>query len=361
MSTTEDIPLDSTIVTAAEYIDPDWARILHLGRSINYYGTPFICVVGMLGNIATFLIMSRPSFNKSSSSIYFRALAVADFLVLFIHLIALWVEDHFDESWHWCRTGYVWCKVCFITFGWPSGASAMTLVALTFERFLVTAMPLKTKQYCTRRNAKIVCATINITLILAWFIPIMIVHKLNSCLESMHAERHYAMFYASWIYSFFYTYLPSPIILILNSFLVYKLIMARRSRLKMSMSQESASLDQYQRLTIMAVVVSLAFFLLTLPPVSLSAVANWADPTKISTLSVLLLFGQEISLLLRASNHALNFPLYLMSNQRIRTEFMSMMCAPFDKLGLHDSAKATKETMSGTTSLQTVSTPKASG
>ena len=332
--TVEDMTLDSTPRSVIPIFKPEWKTIITVGQNINYYTTPVICFLGMFGNIFTFMIMSRQRFNKSSTSIYFRTLAVVDFFVLLSHVSTIWLTDVLPKRDHWLEIGYFLCRMRYTISGWSAGASAITLVAVTFERFLVTAIPLKAKQYCTRRNAKIVCVTINVVVFLFWFVPVLIVQRRAHCSVSRVYMFEYINKYGRWIYSFFYTYFTTPTIFLLNSFLVYRLIQARSSRLKMTSSTNTSqdSQAQYQRLTIMAVTVSIAYFVFTVPTTTVNLLANFLDKSRMSSYLAWMMFGHQISIVIRVSNHAINFLLYLMTNKRIEAEFRSMMCAPFAKL-----------------------------
>ena len=335
MSTIEDFSIEPTL-------NPEWVRILKLGKNLNYYGVPIIVVFGLFGNITTFIIMSRQGFNKSSASIYFRTLAVLDCLVIVNHMTYLWAGVHYDATGKWWMLGYVSCKITWMTFAWPMGASGMVLVALTFERFLVTAIPLKTKRYCTKRNAKIVCATINIVIILIWAVPMFIVHKDIHCADIEIPGLQFMGVYGKWIYITTYTYIPTPVIFILNFFLIYKLVQARRARLMMTESTLTARdpNKQYQRLAVMTVTVSLTYLILTVPTTTMNVLANFMDTSQMSTYVAWMIFGDDMLQMVRLLNHSINFVLYLLSNTRIRSEFVSMISQPFRK-----SAKPTSQTV----------------
>ena len=326
MSTIEDVSFDPTP-------NPEWQEIINMGKKLNYYGVPIIVVFGLFGNITTFIIMSRQGFNQKSASIYFRTLAVLDCLVIVNHMTYLWAGVHYDATGKWWMLGYVSCKITFMTFAWPIGASGMVLVALTFERFLVTAIPLKTKRYCTKRNAKIVCATINIVIILIWAVPMFIVHKDIHCADIEIPGLQFMGVYGKWIYITIYTYIPTPVIFILNFFLIYKLVQARRTRLMMTESTLTAHdpNKQYQRLAVMTITVSLAYLIFTVPTTTMNALANFMDISQMSTYVAWMIVGDDISQMIRLLNHSTNFVLYLLSNTRIRSEFMSMISQPFKK------------------------------
>ena len=298
---------------------------MDLGGSLSLYGTPFITALGFFGNICTFLIMSRTGFNKSSTSIYFRWLAIVDFDVLLINQIYIWVDDNLGPYYHFWQRNDILCKLNYVNFGWSLTSSASLLVAVTFERFLITAMPLKSKIYCTRRNAKIACAAITGLLGAVWFISIFQLDpKWGPC--QLRNNKFMAV-YGKWMFSMLYTFIATPSIFILNSFLVYKLIQARRARKLMTgvTSQDAASYAQYQRLTMMAVTVSVTYLVLTLPTTAINITANWVDKSVITSFTAWMSFCHSVGLMIRNFNHAINFVLYLLINNRIRAEFISMM------------------------------------
>ena len=326
MSTTEPATSDVTLNTqSVPEINPDWKYLMDLGRSLNLYGTPFITALGLFGNICTFLIMSRPGFNKSSTSIYFRWLAIVDFDVLLFSQIYIWVDDNLGPYYHFWQRNDILCKLNYVNFGWSLTSSASLLVAVTFERFLITAMPLKSKIYCTRRNAKIACAAITAFLGAMWFISLFQLDpKWGPCqLKNMK----FMAVYGRWMFSAVYTFIATPTIFILNSFLVYKLMRARRARKLMTgvTSQDAASYAQYQRLTMMAVTVSVTYLVLTLPTTAVNTIGNWTDKSVITSLTAWISLFHSVGLMIRNFNHAINFVLYLLINNRIRAEFISMM------------------------------------
>ena len=326
--TTQTSTLTSLTTQSEQQINLHFQYIIDLGRSINFYGTPFITAFGFFGNICTFLIMSRRGFNKSSTSIYFRWLAVVDFDILLFNQIFTSAERNLDIRYHFWLRNDILCKLNYANFGWSMTTSAMLLVAVTFERFLITALPLKSKIYCTRRNAKITCASIAGGLGVIWLISLFHLDpKWGTCQEVKN--RVFLFTYARWMITVVYTYIATPTIFILNSFLVYKLILARRTRKKMTASamtsQDVASYAQYQRLTMMAVTVSVAYFVLTLPTTTINTIGNWVDMSVMTSFKAWISVAHDVCLMIRTFNHAINFVLYLLINNRIRAEFISMM------------------------------------
>ena len=326
MSTTELASSESFLSTEKDELfwKPEWKKIIDLGVALNLYGTPFVVAFGFFGNICTFLLMSRPAFCRSSTSIYFRTLAVVDIAILLNHIMFTWYDDNFELRYHYWNKSDIVCKFRYVMFGWSHDVSALILVSVTFERFLVTAIPLKSKTYCTRRNAKIVCIALTGGFAVFWILVLYIAADPSWGACNIESTHQWMGKYGRWFFIVIYTYITTPTLFILNSFLVYKLIQAGRARSKM-VAQDSGSYDQYRRMTLMAVTVSVTYFALTLPTSTLNILGNFLPVTTRSSYAAWILFGHNISLMIRASNHAVNFLLYLLSNRRIRAEFILMI------------------------------------
>ena len=99
--------------------------------------------------------------------------------------------------------------------------------------------------------------------------------------------------------------------------------------LKMT-SQDAASYAQYQRLTMMVVTVSVAYFVLTLLTTTVNTIASWLDLSVLTPFTAWIGFFYNVCLMIRTCNHAINFVLYLLINNRIRAEFISMMRCKLD-------------------------------
>ena len=67
-----------------------------LSRDLVIYISPFVLVIGLLGNIMTLVVMSRQSLRDSSTTIYLRCNAVLDTIVLYFGLLIRWVRSITD-------------------------------------------------------------------------------------------------------------------------------------------------------------------------------------------------------------------------------------------------------------------------
>ena len=112
-----------------------------------------LCVLGIVGNILSVVILNRKAVRSSSIAVYLRCLAVADLLVLITAIFRyrcyklflddtgeIWTVYHFDpyiqvyvEPLHWIALG----------------SSSFITLTLSIERYLAVRYPVEIKHSCT--------------------------------------------------------------------------------------------------------------------------------------------------------------------------------------------------------------------
>ncbi|XP_074650326.1 cysteinyl leukotriene receptor 1-like [Tubulanus polymorphus] len=125
---------------------------------LEYYAPPVIVIVGLFGNILTFLAMVKGSNRKKSTCFYMASLAIADSFVLFLYLM-LWMLTYFTANLfnEWvCKIRKYLIMVGFRVSSW-------IIVVMSVERALVTVYPLKACRWCTLKTAMI---SVSVTVIL---------------------------------------------------------------------------------------------------------------------------------------------------------------------------------------------------
>ena len=111
------------------------------------------CVVGVMGNVLAFITFSTKSVRTSTTSVYLRALAVADVLVLITALfryktykIFLTDEQDIDTVLHF--DPYI--QVYVEPIHWMAlGSSSFITIVLSLERYMAVKFPLYTKRSCS--------------------------------------------------------------------------------------------------------------------------------------------------------------------------------------------------------------------
>ena len=149
---------------------PD-AEMLKFKADLNRIGEGYLlfifCLFGFLGNILAFITFSTKSVRQSTTSVYLRALAIADILVLITALfryktykIFLTDEQDLNSVLHF--DAYI--EVYVEPFHWMSlGSSSFITIILSLERYLAVKFPLVTKRSC---SVPVVLACISMTVVI---------------------------------------------------------------------------------------------------------------------------------------------------------------------------------------------------
>lgn len=117
---------------------------------LHKYYIPLLIVVGLLGNLTSFVVFMTTHLKMRSSSYYLAALAVVEFLFVCILLVVHCSFTNIIEIYnreYWCQTFVYVSSVC-------STLSAWLIVAFTVERFIAVQYPLQRPHVCTISRAK---------------------------------------------------------------------------------------------------------------------------------------------------------------------------------------------------------------
>ena len=127
------------------------------------YVTPILIVIGLIGNIISFLVFVGTHLRQLSSTMYLAALALADSGFL-VQLFASWlgyVRIFWFHKEGWCQSFVYLSYVC-------SFLSVWLVVGFTAERYIAVCYPLKRQDMCTVKRAKIVVVTLTIFALVAY-------------------------------------------------------------------------------------------------------------------------------------------------------------------------------------------------
>ena len=119
--------------------------------------TPITVTLGLLGNILTFLVMTRKKNRRISCCVYMAVLAVTDSYTLISYMG--FTACTLGPSAPICRN-LMACRISGYLMGTTNVAGTMLLVALTIDRFMAVRFPLKARIYCTPRRARIFSAIV---------------------------------------------------------------------------------------------------------------------------------------------------------------------------------------------------------
>ena len=277
---------------------------------INYLDTyllPLMAVVGLAGNMVSFVVFVATYMRRLSSSVYLAALSMVDMVFLLCVLFSWGVNIGVDlyQQDGWCQT------FIYLTYV-SSFLSVWYVVSFTVERYIAVHYPLRRYDFCTTGRAKMVVVGLALFAALlysfgTWTSGVTVYLGMPVC--GPLPKYGSAVSIINNIDTIITLILPFLAILIMNVKIAYKVIQfyrARRTvtehRCALSRDSERAS-DSFGRLRItvsnvgrsgylrnqvrvtkMLLTVSSIFLLLNLPRHSVrvySFIRNLSEPTYI--------------------------------------------------------------------------------
>lgn len=192
-------------------------------HTLNVYCTPMIILVGIAGNLLSFLVFTQTHLKCQSSSIYLASLAMVDNVFL-VSLTFIWLNQMEIRVFHtngWCQS-LVYCT--YVT----TFLSVWYVVTFTIERFIIVHFPLRKDKYCTPQRAKRVVLTLALfALGLYAFIPFTsgVLHICGMSPVCMPLPQYYSvMTVATSLDAAVTLIIPSLIIVLLNICIAIKIV-----------------------------------------------------------------------------------------------------------------------------------------
>lgn len=290
--------------------------------------SPVILLVGLGGNVCTYLVMQRPALKSSVTAIYLRMMAVMDTLILYIGLLRQWII--YLAGYDVRLSHIIVCKLHTYLLYWSMSVSVYTLVAVSCERCCMILWPIWTRRLQTRRIAiitlSIICSAAAIFYL--WF-PVLleIVTYEDGTVYCNIPEQYYHWWNDiwPWIKLVVRNIIPFIIVFISTSAIFARILYLRHHR------RNAFNGDEMYTLTVMLIAVSLAFLLGTTP-----ITLYYITYKPISTLEQLAIDNLHwaIANLTNYLQFACSFPLYVITAPRFRREFLVMVrCRHVGKVG----------------------------
>ena len=93
-----------------------------------------VTIIGLIGNIAAFIIFSRKRFQNNSMGIYCRAFALTDSIIIFLQIISEFGTVFFNNNIFQLTT--IACKLSTYLFVSGPPTSSWILAALSVDRII---------------------------------------------------------------------------------------------------------------------------------------------------------------------------------------------------------------------------------
>ena len=252
------------------------------------------------------------------------------------------------------------CNLVIALIYIPKEVSSWLIVAVSVERLLIIYYPLKAKMFCCTTWARLAVASIlTAVCVINW--NLFGGYKMERDRSNLQTEvcpgrtpfiDHYNRHTYGWVNSTFYSYMPSILILVLNTAIIAKAISAAKKvnvqagdMDEIAITESRTLAKNSRKLTVMGLTLSGAFIVLTVP----QAVQNLhiravvyrqrTDPVAYYTEWMV---GQVLSSLYHL-NHAINLALYCVTSASFRNDLYDMVrCRKYGRTG--DSSETKKTT-----------------
>lgn len=307
------------------------------------YLLPFIIIMGLVGNLLSFLVFCCTYLRRMSSSVYLAAISVADFVFL-LALLFNWINSLGIRLIH----AEGWCQFFVYVTYVASFLSVWYTVCFTVERYLTVCFPFLRQRICQPKRTKVIVVVVAVLGLLVYSFSIWttVVVQPYGCTVD---ERYYQVVLAITNVDMFVTLLvPGLVITVSNIRIAYSLSKfyrfyrrpTRRSAERLNRSSVSDSStdnpsaiysnSSYNRLqmkvTKMLLLVSSVFLFCNTPSHVIRVYAfsmSMVDPRY--SPSNLLLLVQQLTMLLYYAGFSTNVILYNASGKTFRSAFVRLL------------------------------------
>ncbi|XP_074654580.1 FMRFamide receptor-like [Tubulanus polymorphus] len=288
------------------------------------YGAIPIVVIGNIGNLLSFVVLFSSKFYRNSSSgILMMFLAFFDTLDIDLELlmskftrVAYWPDSLYDIR----AVSQVSCVSLTFLTKFAEHMSSWIIVLLTVERCICVVSPTKARTIWTARKAMIFFAIVFVFVgavnssVLAGSVRRIIDRGEYVCLAPTAAWRTYRTKYRVWVDAAMYSILPFLFIATCNTIIIVQLNRSRIVAKHLNKTANKNTDSRYDNLTRLLLTVNMVFITTTLP---------YQASLIHSTITSPRLFA--IFVLMKHSNHAINFFIYCLAGSFFREQFATLI------------------------------------
>ena len=298
---------------------------------------PIILGIGSVGNILTFIVLTRPRARQYSTAVYLIALSLVDFIALYTGLLRLLVLGFWEVDIR--RVSEASCKVHIFLVYFSTHCSSWLVCAVTIERVISVWFPHRVKAGCHPKSA-----IISVLAIVTFFIGVnshlffgftlrMDFDNMTNC---MPHEDDYIVFIDKawpWVDMSLLFLMPFAIIVVGNILIITRVKLSQRLRRRScpDITGRRSSSEPVFFLTAMLITLNVVFMICVAPIVIyIIGQYTWWPSRDFSNYSELELAINNliwvIVNLLNYVNYAVNFMLYIVCGSKFREELLVLIC-----------------------------------
>ena len=240
------------------------------GQEFYAFTTPIIILLGIVGNLISLNVFMTKSIRKVSSSFYLIVLSISDLVVLLVYVFLEWLDRGLPFLPGRVTVSVIAipgiCRV-FLYLSYASRfISAWLIVMFTGERYIGVCRPLQKRRICTHAFARrMVLGLVVLSLVLCIYKPALsgvdVTGKVMLC--TTLKDHQFVSFILDTVYAMSTTIIPFLVITSFNCMIIKQLCI--RSRLSRQMESPSGSKVLRLEITLIMLVISSCFVLVTLP------------------------------------------------------------------------------------------------
>ena len=299
-------------------------------RDIRFYSIGVIIPLGIVANIISAGVFLRSRMRKTTPGQYFLALALADNMILLGELV-LWLNRWDSEGYRlgfsFMETNEFICKsVNYVRYCGRLWSSWL-VVAISAERFITVAFPLKVYKYSNPTKARIVIiiqfiisAGLSVTAFFA--LGLRPYEGQSRCL----ILSDYAEFYSAWSMACLIAgemFIPCILVALFTALIIWKLTRAQEARLGSQEGQREMSRRRAKerQATISLLAIAITFVTLRLPYIiSYQLYMNQMNDISDHWKNFQVYTAYSITFIFAVMNYAINFLLYCICGSTFRSE-----------------------------------------
>ncbi|XP_045173565.2 growth hormone secretagogue receptor type 1-like [Mercenaria mercenaria] len=307
-----------------------------------FLSTPIIVLVGIIGNVLSFIVMKTKTLRHKSYSHYLCALAVFDTMTLVIRQIESvdeYLVSYKESSGIFQNFNDSSCKLYNFTVHVITLMCSWLVVFMAVERLIAVCFPFKKVYFRKETGAATAIGVLFVIVCLTQtFRFLMIEHSMyddeNNIQDCLAAQKYREIYTSLDVYFFLWTLvfvLPVICIIICNSFVLYHILRVRRDLYKEEnylTYRNGRAREVKHKSTCMLLIVTFMYIITLLPLFTLSLIVDVT--IKLGSLErarntyMTLIPYIDLSVSVSLLNYAANFFIYVLSGKRFRFELQNL-------------------------------------
>ncbi|OWF42098.1 Kappa-type opioid receptor [Mizuhopecten yessoensis] len=231
---------------------------------LELYVSPTIAALGLVGNSLLFIVLMQLS-KDSSFYLYLAVLALSDSVALLLGGIIRWLNTiglvKLSSS-----LAQSYCSPIFVCVVIAGQFASWTIVAVSFDRYIAVCHPFKVAKYCTKKRA--------IIILTCTFLAICVINSPMLCFEWYDDNScvftkitlDFCLKYLNNVDPPVHAHVPILFVLVLNTLMIHRLIIAAKQRDTLSNFLESNCVKDSTRRTALLLLAITSIFVLTFLP-----------------------------------------------------------------------------------------------